>query len=214
MQKVDNIDAHGNHTAMSVIGRQAPDFVTRSTKGEVRLSDLKGRWVLLFCHPADFTPVCTSEFVALANKQKQFEELGVQLLGLSVDSVFSHMGWADWIEKEFKIPIKFPILEDISMGIAQAYGMIDSRNESTATVRACFFIDPQQNIQAAIHYPMHIGRSIDELIRVQKALIETFQTGKTTPADWQPGGEFMSSAADALGGPSADWLRRVMRKSD
>jgi len=92
--------------------------------------------------------------------------------------------------------------------------MIDSRNESTATVRACFFIDPQQNIQAAIHYPMHIGRSIDELIRVQKALIETFQTGKTTPADWQPGGEFMSSAADALGGPSADWLRRVMRKSD
>jgi peroxiredoxin (alkyl hydroperoxide reductase subunit C) len=212
MQEADHIDPHDKGTGMSMIGSQAPDFITRSTKGEVRLSQLKGRWVLLFCHPADFTPVCTSEFVALARVQSKFEELGVQLLGLSVDSVFSHMGWIEWIQKEFDIVVDFPVVEDISMEIAQAFGMVDSRTKTTATVRACFFIDPHQNIQAVVHYPMHVGRSITELLRVQKALIETFQSGKTAPANWQPGDGLMLSAGDALGGPPANWLRHVMAR--
>lgn len=214
MQKEDQAIVHDFSRGKSMIGAPALDFIARSTKGDVQLSHLKGRWVLLFCHPADFTPVCTSEFVALAQIQSKFEDLGVQLLGLSVDSVFSHMGWVEWIEKEFGIIVDFPVIEDISMEIAQAYGMIDNRSESTATVRACFFIDPDQNIQAVIHYPMHIGRSIDELLRVQKALIETFHSGKTAPANWQPGDELMKSAVDALGGPTADWLRHVMKIAD
>ncbi|MBL6595917.1 MAG: peroxiredoxin [Candidatus Puniceispirillum sp.] len=195
----------------SLIGTPAIDFAARSTMGEVRLSALVGRWILLFCHPADFTPVCTSEFVALAREQDKFAEMDVQLLGLSVDSVYSHMGWVEWIETEFDLNVKFPVIEDVSMDIARAYGMIDSYSDTTSTVRACMFIDPAQKIQALIHYPMHIGRSVDELLRVQRALIETYQAKKAAPANWTPGDAFLQSAADALSGGTKGWLKRAMR---
>jgi len=200
--------------ASSLIGSRAIDFAARSTKGSIRLSDLAGRWVLLFCHPADFTPVCTSEFVALAEQHQEFAEMGVQLLGLSVDSVYSHMGWVEWIEREFGTAIEFPVIEDVSMDIARAYQMIDTTSQTTSTVRSCFFIDPEQIIQAIIHYPMHIGRSIQELQRVQQALIETYQTNQTAPANWMPGDSFMLSAADALVEPKKDWLQRVMNRPE
>jgi peroxiredoxin (alkyl hydroperoxide reductase subunit C) len=206
-------ESENGASAKSIIGSPAVDFVTRSTKGEVRLSELAGRWILLFCHPADFTPVCTSEFVALAREQERFSDMGVQLLGLSVDSVYSHMGWIEWIEREFDITVDFPVLEDVSMDIARAYGMIDAYSVTTSTVRSCFFIDPDLHVQAVIHYPMHIGRSVAELLRVQKALIETYQTNKTTPVNWVPGDGFMLSAAEALAGPKKGWLQRVMQVS-
>ena len=211
VQKTDEPSDTTGFAARSLVGGPAIDFVARSTRGEVRLSDLAGRWVLLFCHPADFTPVCTSEFVALAREQQRFADMDVQLLGLSVDSVFSHMGWIEWIEREFDVSVDFPVLEDVSMDIARAYGMIDAYSATTATVRSCLFIDPAQRVQALIHYPMHIGRSIDELLRVQAALIETYQTNKTTPANWAPGDGVMLSAVDALAGPKKDWLQHVMR---
>ena len=155
---------------------------------------------LLFCHPADFTPVCTSEFVALAKEQDKFAEMDVQLLGLSVDSVYSHMGWIEWIETKFNLSVNFPVIEDVSMDIARAYGMIDAYSDTTSTVRACLFVDPEQKVQALIHYPMHIGRSVDELLRVQRALIDTYQTAKVAPANWCPGDDFMQSAAYSVSG--------------
>ena len=198
----------------SLVGLPAIDFAARSTMGEVRLSAFAGRWVLLFCHPADFTPVCTSEFVALAQEQDKFAEMDVQLLGLSVDSVYSHMGWIEWIETEFNLLVNFPVIEDVSMDIARAYGMIYAYSDTTSTVRACLFTDPAQKVQALIHYPMHIGRSVDELLRVQHALIDTYQTPKVTPANWCPGEGFMQSAADSVSGGTKGWLRRVMRPID
>jgi peroxiredoxin (alkyl hydroperoxide reductase subunit C) len=182
--------------------------------GEVRLSAFAERWVLLFCHPADFTPVCTSEFVALAQAQDKFAEMDVQLLGLSVDSVYSHMGWIEWIETKFDLSVNFPVIEDVSMDIARAYGMIDAYSDTTSTVRACLFIDPAQKVQALIHYPMHIGRSIDELLRVQRALIDTYQTNKVAPANWCLGDDFLQSAADSMSGGTKGWLKRVMRPID
>ena len=145
---------------VSLIGKAAPQFVAHSTKGMVDLAAYEGSWVLLFCHPADFTPVCTTEFISLANHQQQFNELGVELLGLSIDSVYSHLSWIDWIEENFEQKVCFPVIEDISMQIARAYGMIDETGVNTSTVRACVFIDPNQNVQAIIHYPMQVGRSI------------------------------------------------------
>ena len=198
----------------SLVGSPVIDFAARSTMGEVRLSAFAGRWILLFCHPADFTPVCTSEFVALAKEQDKFAEMDVQLLGLSVDSVYSHMGWIEWIETKFNLSINFPVIEDVSMDIARAYGMIDAYSDTTSTVRACLFIDPAQKVQALIHYPMHIGRSVDELLRVQRALIDTYQTAKVAPANWGPGDAFMQSAADSVSGGTKGWLQRVMRPID
>jgi len=198
----------------SLVGQPAIDFSSRSTRGQVRLSDYRGQWVVLFCHPADFTPVCTSEFIALAKRHDEFESLGVQLIGLSVDSVYSHMGWVEWIEREHRINVRFPVVEDISMDIARAYGMIDDSSKTTATVRGCYFIDPAQTVQAMIHYPMHLGRSIDEIMRVQKALIATYQSSYTTPSDWQPGQSFMRTPVESLGERAEGWLLRGMRQDD
>ena len=166
----------------SLVGKAAPQFVAHSTRGMLDLSAYEGSWVLLFCHPADFTPVCTTEFISLANNQQRFDKLGVELIGLSIDSVYSHLSWIDWIEQNFEQKISFPVVEDTSMQIAKAYGMIDESSVNTSTVRACAFIDPNQTIQAVIHYPMQVGRSIEELLRVQQALMATFNVEVATPA--------------------------------
>ena len=190
----------------SLVGSTVIDFAARSTMGEVRLSALAGRWVLLFCHPADFTPVFTSEFVALAQEQDKFAEMDVQLLGLSVDSVCRRMGWIEWIETKYNLTVNFPVIEDVSMDIARAYGMIDAYSDTTSTVRVCLFIDPAQKVQALIHYPMHIGWSVDELLRAQRALIDTYPTAKVAPANWGPGDDCMQSAADSVSGGTKGWF--------
>jgi peroxiredoxin (alkyl hydroperoxide reductase subunit C) len=195
-----------NDLSHSMIGRRAPDFSARSSKGELSMSAFEGSWTLLFCHPASFTPVCTTEFIEIARRKAEFDALGVELLGLSVDSVYSHINWLEWIKSKMGVDVQFPVIEDISMEVAAAYGMLDSSSQTTATVRACYFIDPDQIIQAIIHYPMYIGRSIDELLRVQKALIDTHQNDLSTPANWQPGDKYLRTSLDMAALETADWL--------
>lgn len=165
----------------------APDFVARTTQGEIKLSDYRGRWLLFFSHPADFTPVCTSEFVALQKAASQFENLNCDLLGLSIDSLYSHIAWVKDIESRFDVKITFPIVEDISMAVSRAYGMIHENSATTAAVRSVFFIDPEGYIRALIHYPMNVGRSVDELLRVLHALQMSDACELATPEGWKPG---------------------------
>ncbi len=169
------------------IDREAPDFEARTTHGIVRLSDYRGRWLVLFSHPADFTPVCTSEFIAFQKAAPHFAALDTDLLGLSVDSVFAHLAWVNDLKDRFGVQITFPIIEDISMAVARAYGMIHDQSTSTATVRSLFFIDPHGIIRAIIHYPMNIGRSADEILRVLSALQEADANTVATPEGWRPG---------------------------
>ena len=190
----------------SMIGRLAPDFSARSSKGELSMSAFEGSWTLLFCHPADFTPVCTTEFIELARRKSEFDELGVELLGLSVDSIYSHINWLEWIKTKTDVDVDFPVIEDLSMQVATAYGMLDPTSRTTATVRACYFIDPDQIIQAIVHYPMYVGRSIDELLRVQKALIDTYHNDLSTPANWQPGDKYLKTTLDMEALKADDWL--------
>lgn len=196
--------------SFSLIGRKAPNFEARSTKGVIRLSDYEGQWILLFCHPADFTPVCTTEFIGLAKAQAEFDAMNVQLLGLSIDSIFSHRSWIEWIETYADVNINFPVIEDISMSIAEAYQMMDNSRTNTETVRACVFIDPEQVIQSVIHYPMHIGRSISELLRVQKAFIDTQNNNLGTPANWQPGNSLMDLNPDTFYESKGGWLKNIL----
>jgi peroxiredoxin (alkyl hydroperoxide reductase subunit C) len=175
-------------------GSPAPDFQARTTQGDRSLTNYKGRWLLFFSHPADFTPVCTSEFVALSRAAPRFEAQGCDLLGLSVDSLFSHITWALDIEQRFGVEIGFPIVEDPSMAIAAAYGMIDAHSGDSATVRGTFFIDPQGIVRAITWYPMTNGRSVDEMFRLLCALQETDKTGALTPEGWLPGADTVEPA--------------------
>lgn len=165
----------------------APDFVTRTTLGERRLSDYRGRWLVFFSHPADFTPVCTSEFIAFAKAYPKFQTAGCDLLALSVDSLFSHLAWARNIHQQFGIEIPFPIAEDSGMYIARAYGMVHAAATSTATVRATYVIDPLGLIRAITWYPMSSGRNVGELLRLVLALQASDAHDALTPENWQPG---------------------------
>lgn len=169
------------------IDELAPDFEARTTKGLVRLSDYRGRWLVFFSHPADFTPVCTSEFLAFQRAADRFGALDADLLGLSVDSLYAHIAWVKDIEQRFGTKITFPIIEDISMSVARLFGMIHDGSATTAAVRSVFFIDPHGYIRAMIHYPMNVGRSIDEILRVLTALQESDTRQVATPEGWQPG---------------------------
>jgi peroxiredoxin (alkyl hydroperoxide reductase subunit C) len=169
------------------IGEAAVPFTVRTTLGERSLENYRGRWLLLFSHPADFTPVCTSEFIAFAKAHDTFQSMGCDLLGLSIDSLFAHLAWTRSIRETFGIEIPFPIAEDLSMSIAQAYGMIHPGDTSTATVRGSFLIDPTGVVRMLSFYPMAVGRNVDEIIRTLAALQENDVSGLSTPADWQPG---------------------------
>ncbi|RYJ01361.1 MAG: peroxiredoxin [Acetobacteraceae bacterium] len=169
------------------LGAAAMPFRVRTTRGERGLADYRSRWLLLFSHPADFTPVCTSEFIAFARAHDRFQALGCDLLGLSVDSLFAHLAWVRSIEAGFGVAIPFPIAEDISMGLARAYGMLHPADTSTATVRGSFLIDPAGIIRMLSYYPMTTGRNVEELLRTLAALQESDASGLSTPADWRPG---------------------------
>jgi len=169
------------------IDEPAPEFEARTTRGPVTLSDYRGRWLLLFSHPADFTPVCTSEFIALQQALPRFDALGCALLGLSVDSLYAHIAWVKDIETRFGVRIEFPVVEDISMAISRAYGMIHPGSATTATVRSVFFIDPEGYVRGLIHYPTTVGRSVAELLRVLSALQESDAHDVATPEGWEPG---------------------------
>ncbi|PZO76016.1 MAG: peroxiredoxin [Sphingomonas taxi] len=196
------------------IGDTAPNFHARTTRGEVSLDQYRGRWVVFFSHPADFTPVCTSEFIALAKAMPQFEALDGVLLGLSVDSLYSHIAWLRAIRELFGVEIRFPVIEDPSMAVGRAYGMIDDDAADASAVRATYFIDPEGVIRGVTWYPMTIGRSIDEMIRMLAALKRAADGSVLTPAGWQPGDDVLvppaQTAETAIGEDApADWFHQT-----
>lgn len=180
--------------AMPRIGDRAPHFTAVTTEGEVDFpGDYRGKWVILFSHPADFTPVCTTEFMTFASMQQQFAAYNTQLLGLSVDGLYSHIAWLRRIKEKVTfrdlkdVDVTFPVIDDVSMNVATKYGMIMPGEDSTKAVRAVFVIDPKGAIRVVIYYPLSLGRNFGELLRVVKALQTADHFGVATPADWQPG---------------------------
>ena len=172
---------------MPILGEPAPDFNAETTMGPLKLSDLKGKWVVLFSHPADFTPVCTTEFLAFASVYDEFKALNTQLIGLSVDSVSAHLAWIHAIKEKMGIDIPFPVIADLSMNIARMYGMIHEGQSATSTVRTVFFIDDKGIMRAMIYYPLQNGRFIPEILRIVRAMQTTDANKVSTPANWQPG---------------------------
>ncbi|WP_043272033.1 MULTISPECIES: peroxiredoxin [unclassified Pseudomonas] len=194
---------------------RAPEFRARTTRGDVALSDYRGRWLLLFSHPADFTPVCTSEFIAFARAKPRFDALGCELLALSVDGLYSHLAWIRDIRERFGVAIDFPIIEDPSMAIARGYGMVGPDAVDSSTTRVSYVIDPEGIIRALSWYPMNVGRSVEELLRLVAALQATDQYAASTPEGWQPGGALLEPVAldahEALQvepGPDETWYYR------
>ena len=173
--------------AMPRLNEPAPAFDAKTTHGPRKLSDYQGKWLVLFSHPADFTPVCTTEFIAFAKNHPRFQMLNCELLGLSIDSNFSHIAWVRNIEEKFAIQIPFPIIEDLSMKVAHAYGMIQPSANDTSAVRATFFIDPEGKLRAMVYYPMSNGRSIEEFLRLLQALQTSDNYAIATPEGWKPG---------------------------
>ena len=180
--------------AMPRIGDPAPEFKAKSTQGEINFpSDYKGKWAILFSHPADFTPVCTTEFMTFATQEEKFRKANCELVGLSVDGLYSHIAWLRRIQEkmEFKgmknVEVKFPLIEDITMEVAKLYGMIQPNEDTTKAVRAVFFVDPKGIIRAIIYYPLSLGRNFDELYKVLSAMQTADAFDCATPADWRPG---------------------------
>lgn len=193
-------------TPMPRIGDKAPSFKAVTTQGDINFpEDYSGSWVILFSHPADFTPVCTSEFITFASMEEKFAKVNTSLVGLSVDGLYSHIAWLRTIKEkiEYKglknVEVKFPLIEDISMDVAKKYGMIQPGESNTKAVRAVFFIDPQGVIRAIIYYPLSLGRNFDELYRVIVALQTADKFKVATPADWEPGDEVIVPTAGSCG---------------
>ena len=169
------------------IGSPAPQFEAVTTHGVVRLEDFKGSWLILFSHPADFTPVCTTEFIGFAQIHPKLREMNVELMGLSIDSVYSHIAWVRNIEEKLGQKISFPVIADLNKEVATLYGMIMPGESKTETSRCVFVIDDKQVIRAIIYYPLSTGRNMDEILRLIQALQATDQHGVATPANWRPG---------------------------
>ena len=197
-----------NETVAAVprIGEKAPAFKAVTTQGEINFpADYEGSWVILFSHPADFTPVCTSEFMTFATMEPKFNELGCKLVGLSVDGLYSHIAWLRTIKEkiEYKgmkdVEVKFPLIEDITMEVAKKYGMMQPDESNTKAVRAVFVIDPKGVIRTVIYYPLSLGRNFDELLRVVQALKTADAFSVATPADWRPGDDVIVPTAGSCG---------------
>jgi peroxiredoxin (alkyl hydroperoxide reductase subunit C) len=169
------------------LNEAAPAFEEKTTHGVKKLSDYKGKWLVLFSHPADFTPVCTTEFMAFAKRHAEFQKLNCELLGLSIDSHYSHLAWVRNIKEKFDVEIPFPIIADLSMKVARAYGMVHPGASDTSAVRATFVIDDKGVLRAMVYYPMTNGRSIDEFLRLVTALQTSDKHGVATPEGWKPG---------------------------
>jgi len=195
-----------NQVSMPRIGDKAPQFKAVTTQGEINFPEqYAGQWIILFSHPADFTPVCTSEFMTFASMEGKFSELNCQLVGLSVDGLYSHIAWLRTIKDkiEYKgmknVEVKFPLIEDITMNVARMYGMMQPGESSTKAVRAVFVIDPKGIIRTIIYYPLSMGRNFDELLRVLQALQTADAFGVATPADWRPGDDVIVPTAGSCG---------------
>jgi peroxiredoxin (alkyl hydroperoxide reductase subunit C) len=180
--------------SMPLIGDDAPRFRAKTTMGEINFpEDYKDKWVILFSHPADFTPVCTTEFMTFASMQKEFRKLNTELIGLSIDSIYAHIAWLRTIKEkiEYKgmknVEVTFPVIEDIRMDVANKFGMVQPNASNTQAVRAVFIIDPKAKIRAILYYPLSNGRNMDEIKRLLIAMQKSDEEGIATPANWQPG---------------------------
>lgn len=205
---MDNLTTNTANELISMprIGDPAPDFKAVTTQGEINFpKQYKGKWVILFSHPADFTPVCTSEFMTFAHRQKDFTKANCELVGLSVDGLYSHIAWLRTIKEkiEYKgmknVEVTFPLIEDITMEVAKKYGMIQPGESNTKAVRAVFFIDPKGIIRTIIYYPLSMGRNFDELYRVLIGLQTADAYSVALPADWQPGDDVIVPTAGSCG---------------
>ncbi|HHJ19249.1 MAG TPA: peroxiredoxin [Gammaproteobacteria bacterium] len=183
---MDTQDNRSN-AVMPRLNERAPEFNAVTTHGPKTLDDYTGKWLVLFSHPADFTPVCTTEFMAFAKRQADFAKINTELLGLSIDSHYSHLAWVRNIKEKFGVDVGFPIIADLDMKVAKSYGMIHPGAADTSAVRATFIIDDKGILRAMVYYPMTNGRSIDEFIRLVTALQTSDANGVATPEGWQPG---------------------------
>ena len=192
--------------SMPRIGDKAPEFKAVTTQGDINFpGDYNGKWVILFSHPADFTPVCTSEFMTFATMADDFKTMNTELVGLSVDGLYSHIAWLRTIKEkiEYKgmkdVEVKFPLIEDITMEVSKRYGMLQPGESSTKAVRAVFFIDPKGTIRTIIYYPLAVGRNFDEIKRVLIALQTADNFSVALPADWRPGDDVIVPTAGSCG---------------
>lgn len=202
---MENIQNQEN-IAMPRIGDKAPEFKAVTTQGEINFpADYKDNWVILFSHPADFTPVCTSEFMTFASMEEKFTKANCKLVGLSVDGLYSHIAWLRTIKEKIEyngmkdVEVKFPLIEDITMDVAKKYGMMMPGESNTKAVRAVFFIDPKGIIRAIIYYPLSLGRNFDELYRALIAMQTADAFSVATPADWRPGDDVIVPTAGSCG---------------
>ena len=190
---------------MPLIGDDAPSFKAVTTQGPISFpEDYKGKWVILFSHPADFTPVCTTEFITFASIMDELKEMNTELIGLSVDSLYSHIAWLRKIQElDYKgmknVEVKFPLIEDIRMEVANKFGMIQPNASNTQAVRAVFFIDPKAKIRCILYYPLSLGRNFDEIKRIIKGLQKADSDGVATSADWRPGDDVIVPTAGSCG---------------
>lgn len=192
-------------TPIPRIGDLAPVFDAVTTQGKIHFPlDFNGKWIILFSHPSDFTPVCTSEFITFGAMAKEFQALNCQLVGLSVDGLFSHIAWLRTIKEKIeykgmkKVDIRFPLIADLNTEVAQKYGMIQPGESTTQAVRAVFYIDPQGFIRAIIYYPLALGRNFDELKRVLIGLQTIDKYDVALPADWRPGDEVIAPTPSSM----------------
>lgn len=218
-----------NLNRLPLIGDKAPAFTALTTNGTINFpDDYRGSWVLFFSHPSDFTPVCTTEFMTMASMKEEFQKMNVSLLGLSVDSLYSHIAWIRKIEElEWKgmkhVKIDFPVIADLNTKVSTLYGMLQPNVSSTQAVRAVFIIDPEGIIRSIVYYPLTTGRNFDEIKRMIQALQKSDETHNSTPANWQPGDDLIIStpitvAAAEAGMASAkedeyalDWFLRFKK---
>lgn len=175
-------------TSMPRIGDVAPDFTAKTTKGDIKLSEFaKDKWIVMFSHPADFTPVCTTEMSGFAIRKPEFDALNTELLGLSIDSIHAHLGWVNNVREKTGVYFDFPIIADIDMKVSKLYGMLQPNESETAAVRAVFFIDPTKKIRLIMYYPLNVGRNMDEILRALDALQTSDKYSVAMPLDWKRG---------------------------
>ncbi|MCA9671072.1 MAG: peroxiredoxin [Myxococcales bacterium] len=181
-------DEHANLPPRIELNGPAPNFTANTTHGVLDFHEWKrDKWAILFSHPADFTPVCTTEFVEFARRWEELEKKQVKIIGNSIDSIYSHIAWVRDIEAKFDVPIKFPVIADLDQKVAQLYNMVHEPSSATAAVRCVFFIDPKNTVRAMIYYPLNVGRNFDEVMRVVDALQTVDESGVACPANWNVG---------------------------
>ncbi len=188
------MDENTNTFRLPLIGDPAPAFMAKTTQGDISFpADYQGKWVILFSHPADFTPVCTTEFMTFGSMQEEFRSINTELVGLSIDSMYSHIAWLRTIKEKIEyngikdLEIQFPVIEDISMNVAKLFGMVQPNSSTTQAVRAVFIIDPKGIVRLIMYYPAAVGRNMQEIKRAVIALQKADSDAIATPANWQPG---------------------------